>query len=126
MIEIVVTPTINNCYSLAVTYNKKTASKLRGNEKKIAENFSEKIEIVFKFIHGDECTFFDKIFSNINHLSAEEVNHLTTILLEEAADCNEDAIVYFNKNDVTNNNDVTNTIDITNTCRKYGFYPFLI
>ena len=119
MIEIVVTPTINNCYSLAVTYNKKSASKLRGNEKKIAENFSKKIEIVFKFIHGDECKFFDKIFSNINNLSVEEVNHLITILLEEAADCNEDAIVYFNKNDFTN------TIDITNTCTKYGFYPFL-
>mgnify|MGYP000305953391 CR=1 FL=1 len=58
MIDIVVVPTISNCYRLDVTYNGKHASKLRGNDKKTAENFSAKLDIGLNFVTKDECKFF--------------------------------------------------------------------
>ena len=114
MIDIVVVPTISHCYRLDVTYNGKHASKLRGNDKKIAENFSAKLDIGLNFVTKDECKFCDKIFSNINNLSEKEVNYLLTTLLEAATNCKEDAQVFFKNSNVTN------------AYKNYGFYPFLV
>ena len=112
MIDIVVVPTISNCYKLDVTYNGKPACMLRGNEKRIAEKFSGKLDIGLNFVTNNDCNFNDKIFSSISNLSEKEVNYLLTALLEAATDCKEDARVFFKNSNVTD------------ACKNYGFYPF--
>ena len=93
MIDIIVTP-INNQYKLIVQYNKKSANELRGEEKSFAEKFSKETYIGLKFVHGNERTFQNGIFSSISDLSL-----------------NENAAVYYEK------------IDITDSYKNYGFSP---
>ena len=110
MIDITVTP-INNQYKLIVQYNKKSANELRGEEKSFAEKFSKETYIGLKFVHSNERTFQNGIFSSISDLSLHEINYLLTTLLCIASDLNENAAVYYEK------------IDITDSYKNYGFSP---